>query len=112
MTRDGSSSDRTPIQLGYAMTARPSWPAWLTIVRAAGVAAGSVVGAVGGWGFAFAIAIALDHVAQTTHPAWLPKRTLGEMEAVVFLLGVLCGASAGGAWALKLCRKYPQWTRH
>lgn len=94
------------------MTARPLRPAWLTILRATGVAASWILGAVGGWGIAFAITIALDHVTQAIHPAWLPNRTLSEINAVVFLVGVLCGAFAGGAWALHLCRKYPQWTRH
>lgn len=112
MASEASSSDQVPIELEYAMTARPSRPAWLTILRAAGVAASSVVGAVGGLGIAIAIAIALDHFAQAVHPAWLPNRTLREIVAVVFLVGFLCGAFAGGAWARHLCRKYPQWTRH
>lgn len=112
MASDGSTPKTAPIQLEYATTARPRRPMWLTAVRAAGVATSFVVGLVGGYWVALAIILPLNHFARALKLEWASNRPLGTIDAAILLAGVVCGAFVGTACALKLCRKYPQWTRH
>ena len=112
MASDEIIPQTAPIQLEYATTARPRRPAWLTTLRAAGVAASFVVGLVGGYWVALAITLPLNHFAQAFKLAWASNRTLGTIDAAILLAGLLCGAFVCTACAFKLCRKYPQWTRH
>lgn len=113
MATDGSSSGRAPIVLEYSMTARPHRPVWLTVLRAAGVAVSFVVGAVGGYGVALAITMLFISIARIHNGEWQQShQALVMIDEGILVAGVLGGAFAGGVWALHLCRKYPQWTRH
>lgn len=112
MASDESIPQAVPIQLEYATTARPRRPIWLTVLRAAGVAASFVAGLVGGYWVALAISLSLNHFARTLKLPWATNRTLGTIDAAILMGGIVCGAFAGTGFTLKLCRKYPQWTRH
>ena len=84
-----------PIVLEYSMTARPHRPVWLTVLRAAGVAVSFVVGAVGGYAVAFAITIPVDLIAGAFHPAWMPQRRLGAVDAAISWLASYAARSPG-----------------
>ena len=85
---------------------RPTRPIWLTILRASGVAASGVVGAV--VGYFLVMAFFLFVVNLTPRLNWIEYGLpicLGLMSVTVSG-GIIIGVRI----ALRLCRKYPQWT--